>query len=94
MKHFVYAIFDRASGVYDRPFPAISDKAAERSFGDLVADSNTTVGRHPDDFTLFRIGSYNDNNGKLEGEVPEKIANGAELYARGEVIEPSFGGTA
>ena len=87
----VYAVFDRASGVYDRPFPALTDQAAIRSFGDVVMDTSHPIGKHPGDFTLMRVGSWNDNTGKLEGSVPEKIINGLEfsvedINGNGEIV--------
>jgi len=73
MKLHVYTIYDVASGIYMRPFFQQTDGQATRSFSDIALDADHEIGKHPEDYTLFRIGQYNDNTGKLEGEIPEKI---------------------
>jgi hypothetical protein len=82
MKLFVYAVFDRASGIYDRPWPAHSDEAAMRGFGDVCKNPDAPIGQHPEDYTLFRIGTWDDNKGEIVGEAPEKVVNGAEVLAK------------
>ena len=81
MRINVYAVFDRASGVYDRPWCARSDDEAMRSFGDIARDPKHPIGKHPEDFTLFRIGTYSDDKGELKGEIGEKVINGIECVA-------------
>lgn len=82
MRLFAYCIFDRASGVYDRPFFAQTDQVAVRSFCDICSDGDTQVGQHPDDYTLFRVGTFDNNKGLLQGEVPEKLINGLEATSQ------------
>lgn len=77
----VYSIFDVAAGAYARPFFVQTDGQAMRAFGDLVKDTSNDVGKHPEDYTLFRIGSYNDSKGLLSGETPEALATGLEMVA-------------
>lgn len=60
-----YTIYDRKALTYSPPFFAVADGLAVRMFGDLVADRNTQVGRHPADFVLYRCGAYDDANGSL-----------------------------
>lgn len=88
MRMMVYCVFDRCSGVYDRPWCAHSDQAAARSFTDVASDAEHPVGKHPEDFTLFRIGRYSDEKGELVGEVPEKVINGAEAVAQARKVRP------
>lgn len=86
MKLHMYSIYDRASGVYDRPFVGQTDAAAQRSFSDVALDKSHPIGKHPGDFTLMRLGSWNDNTGKIEGCMPEKVANGLECVAAAEKV--------
>lgn len=60
-----YSVYDNKALVYGVPFFAPTDGAAVRSFRDLANDPNTTVGRHPSDFSLFSVGSYDDAKGTL-----------------------------
>jgi hypothetical protein len=88
MRMNVYSVFDRASGVYDRPWCAHSDQAACRSFSDVACDADHPVGKHPDDFTLFRVGTWNDEKGELRASSVEKVINGAEAVAAAQKIKP------
>lgn len=60
-----YTIYDRKALQYHAPFFAVADGAALRSFMDLANDPQTTVGRHPGDYVLYRCGSYDDASGQL-----------------------------
>lgn len=78
MKLNAYTIYDVASGVYMRPFFSQADGQAIRGFNDIALDMNHEVGKHPEDYTLYRVGSFNDTTGKLEGEQLEKLTTGLE----------------
>ena len=58
----LYAVYDRCSGVYDGPIPGQSDGQMIRRFSDMAV-GDTEIGKHPEDYTLFRVGSWNDGNG-------------------------------
>ena len=88
MRLNVYAIFDRASGIYDRPWCAHSDQAAIRSFTDIAQDAEHPIGKHPEDFTLFRVGTWQDDKGEMVGESAEKVIGAAEAVAAVRKIEP------
>ncbi len=80
----VYSFFDTASGAYMRPFVAQADGEATRVFDDLVADREHPMGKHPEDYSIFRVGSFNDQNGALTVEPPECLVTGMELRSRRE----------
>ena len=86
MRQGLYAIFDTASGVYDGPLRGQADGVVVRQFCDMAAGSEHPVAQHPEDFTLFKIGYFNDGTGELEGCVPEKLINGAEAVAQGRKV--------
>lgn len=60
-----YTIYDRKALQYHAPFFAVADGAAVRNLQDLANDPNTTIGRHPGDFVLYRCGGYDDASGQL-----------------------------
>lgn len=70
----VFSVFDSKLQVFNTPFFSRSDADATRSFSDLVRDSRTTVGQHPEDFFLFEIGLYSDETGEIDGSTPKQIA--------------------
>lgn len=75
-----YVIYDRKALRYHVPFYAHQDGEASRSFSDLVNDPNTTIGRHPDDYVLYRVGAYDDTNGSLlPASVLDHVVDGTAL---------------
>ena len=87
MRHFLYTIFDTASGRYERPFAGMSDAQAIRSFGDICRDTKHPYGMHPEDYMLYRIGTFDDNTSEVVPEDATVIAKGHELVARAEVVD-------
>lgn len=81
MRLNVYTIYDVASGAYMRPFFLQSDGQAMRAFTDIATDAEHDVGKHPEDYTLYRIGTYDDNKGQLIPEDPESLATALEVVA-------------
>lgn len=67
MKLRAYSIYDKKVQAYHAPFFAATDGAATRNFQDLATDNNTTVGRHPADYSLYFVGEFDDAAAKLEG---------------------------
>lgn len=61
-----YSLLDVKALQYNPPFFQSTDAVAIRALRDLVNDLNTTVGRHPSDFKLYCIGSYDDSTGHFE----------------------------
>lgn len=77
MKTNIYSVLDLKTGVFCTPFFMLTDEAAIRDFSHAASDLNTTVGRHPADFTLYRIGSFQDVTGLITTEpslVPLGVA--------------------
>lgn len=88
MKLNLYAVFDRASGVYDGPIPGQADGTMIRQFTDMCCNPEHQIGKHPDDYTLFKVGVWNDGTGELEDVVNEKLINGLEAVAsRNNVVD-------
>ena len=79
MKTYAYCVYDRKSLIYNTPFFAVSDGAAVRSFRDLANDLSTTVGRHPGDFVLYRVGTFDDAIGCMLPDTAVHIADAQAL---------------
>lgn len=76
----VYSIEDVKLNVFLPPMVLINDMAARRLFSDVANDSQTDVGRHPEDFRLVRLGDFNDNSGLLSPlATPEFLCNAVEF---------------
>lgn len=65
MQLLAFSIYDNKALQFHTPFFSSTDGAAVRSLSELVSDANTTIGRHPSDYVLYCIGSYDDNLGAM-----------------------------
>lgn len=80
MKLNVFSAYDEKAQVFLQPMFLVHQQEAVRSFKDEVAKPNSMLGRHPEDFKLYKLGSYNDSTGKLESlDVPELINNATDF---------------
>lgn len=76
----VYAVQDAKSGMFNAPIFLLSDGEALRAFMDACREgSDSLLSKYPEDFNLFFIGTYDENEGILKGEVPFHLGNGAVL---------------
>ncbi len=59
-----------------------TDGLAIRGFTDLVCDAESTLAKHPEDYTLFRLDTWDDQTGKADGwEAPVCLGTGLEFVA-------------
>lgn len=78
MIFYAFTLYDTKVGAYHQPFFFAHEAHAFRAVADLAADSSTHPGRHPLDFVLFRIGSYDDQTGQL---APADLVNYGTVHA-------------
>lgn len=81
MKANIYAVYDVKAAVYNHPFFVSTHGIATRGFTDMASNPETDIGKHPEDYTLFCIGEWDDNNGHIESITPENMGNGLEFKA-------------
>lgn len=80
MKLRAYSIYDVKALNYHAPFFAHTDGSALRSFADLANDANTTIGRHPTDYSLWCVGEFDDYTGFVTHFAPlVHVADAASL---------------
>jgi len=81
MKHNIYSIFDTASGIYQRPIFSRADGEIMREFQNICVDREHPCGMHPEDYSLIRVGTFDDQNGFLTDDSNETLATGLEMVA-------------
>lgn len=69
----VFSLLDTKTGIYNAPFFMAHIGLAVRAVAELAADLNTTVGRHPADFMLVDLGSFDDQTGAFRTSVPVSL---------------------
>lgn len=75
-----YSIYDHKALAHGTPFFTQTDGLAVRMFADLVNDPRSTVSKHPKDFALYCIGTFNDDNANLTSEdIPILVMNATEV---------------
>lgn len=84
MLYTLISIKDRSVDAY-QPCQAVrSEGEAIRSFQDAINNPESGVmHRHPDDFDLYAIGTFDDSNAQLNYGEPRKIADGKQLSMKG-----------
>ena len=81
----VVSILDTAAGVYGRPAFVASQGVAVRQFQDEVnrASDDNQLYKHPDDFQLFVLGTFEDTVGKFELlDLPKMVARAKDVMIR------------
>ncbi len=79
MKHNAYSIYDSKAVAYLPPFMCHSEGIAIRSFTEACNSEGHQFGKFPADYTLFHIGEFDDETGKLVSVNPEVIRNGLNV---------------
>lgn len=81
MKKVYYAVYDTKAKVYSGPFLEVTDGTAIRAIQDAVRSPDHPFARHASDFSLHKIGTFDDQSGEIEGHTPEHIIDVEKLAA-------------
>lgn len=63
-----YSVFDEKAFAFLPPWFCMTDAVALRHFTQAARDGNTDIGRFPEDYKLFRLGTFNDTSGTIGAE--------------------------
>lgn len=75
----IFTIFDVKAGAYLPPFYLPQTAMAVRTFADCIKDPEHSFGKHPEDYTLMAIGSFDDMTALAITTPPESLGNGLEF---------------
>lgn len=86
MKRIVMVVRDRAADTFGQPFFVVSVGVGVRSFSDAINNpsEDSDLRKHPEDFDLFKLGTFDDDTAVFEVGLPEQVALGRDLVARKE----------
>ena len=62
MNKVMISVYDSKGEFYSNPICCKSKGEAVRSFEDEVNDPKSPIFKHPEDYTLFAIGEFDDSN--------------------------------
>lgn len=79
----VFCVYDDKAKAYLPPFFLPEVSQAIRAFGDAAQDSTHDFCKHPEDYTLFQLGTFNSSSGVLTADGPLSfVINGLEVRAQ------------
>lgn len=85
MKKSVFTCYDSKAGFHSQPFHCFSRGEAIRLFSDEANNPNTQLGKHPEDFTLFELGTFDDETAKFDlHATPISCGLASEFVIRGQ----------
>ncbi len=85
MIYGVFVVRDRAAAAYGVPFLHGNRGSAIRAFSDMINRVGETdmISKHPEDFDLFELGTYDDESAKYTlRETPHQVAIGKDLKVK------------
>ncbi len=88
MKQQIYAVFDTCSGIYDSPHFANSDDVVRRQFTDIATAADNPISKHPEHYSLWRLGAWDNTNGKINNETNECLCTALEAISQSQQVNP------
>lgn len=61
----IFAVYDKKALAYNNPFYYHQKGQALRGFEDAINDTQSPFSKHPEDFSLFHLGEFNDTTGVI-----------------------------
>lgn len=79
MKSQMFVIYDSKANAYMLPWFLTTNAMAVRAFADCIADPKHNFGAHPEDYTLFHTGDYDNATGIVNSQKALTLGNGLEF---------------
>ena len=80
----MFVIYDSKADAYMQPWFLNTTPMAIRAFTDCIGDPKHNFGAHPEDYTLFSIGTYDNADAKIYSKAPVSLGNGIEFVQQTE----------
>lgn len=75
MKLRAYTIYDNKALIYHPPFYSSTDAQGMRHLSDLANDQQTSIGRHPADYSLYFVGEWDDQSAAFTPITAVHVSN-------------------
>lgn len=84
----IFSIYDSKAGCYSRPFFAPTDEVAIRMF-QSACKGEGDLKEYPEDYTLFKLGEFSDEDGELlPVDTPRSVVGAWEVFKMLQDREP------
>lgn len=88
MIYNMYTVYDEKAEAFLQPFFMEKDAMAIRAIIDCVSDPGHRFCQHASDFTLFRIGKFDSNDGCLLHDDKKSLGCLVEFKPKATLIKP------
>jgi hypothetical protein len=86
----IFAIHDSKAHAFLPPFYFHHTEQAQRTFSDTIHDDTHMFSKHPADYTLFHLGTFDDEGAQIDTITPISLGNGLEfLNTTSNGIQPN-----
>lgn len=75
----IFSVYDDKVEAFSTPFFQKTTAAGIRAFTQVAEDPTTNIFKYGADYTLFEIGTFEDNTGEIEYTIPKNLGNGLTL---------------
>lgn len=83
--HVTLAVRDTQLAAYGRPFYAPTIGSGIRAFEDEANHKDSMINRHPEDYELVQLGTFDDESGRHSNlDTPLQLATGKSVTRREE----------
>lgn len=90
MKKLIFACFDQKTKLFGLPFYSVRREAAIRDFAFAANDPQTEIYQYSTDYSLFYLGTFDDETGELQPVVPEHVVQAYLLKDSDKPIADEF----
>lgn len=61
----IFSVFDSKTKIYSQPQFMLNKGVALRTWVDVANDPQSAISKHPGDYSLFKLGVFNDETGQI-----------------------------
>lgn len=79
-----FAVYDKLAEMFMQPFRSANKLKALQGFKDVANDPKSNINKHPEDYQLFEIGTFNEETAERTNEL-KLLATASDLIEK-EVI--------
>lgn len=82
MKMVLLAVRDSKADAFEPPIAVMHVGVGMRWFADQVRDGSTAYGKHPEDYSLWKVGDFSTGDGLVAGVFPpEKLVEAVAVIS-------------
>lgn len=86
----VFSIYDNKACTFGSPFTFAHVGQAIRAFSDLANDPESMCSRHPADFSLVKIGTFDDDTGTMHPAAHQSFGPAAAFKKEAAPLDPQL----